>query len=316
MTPRPPADPSDALSPEERALAARLSALDPGGPSPAVDARILAAARHAAPPPAVVPPGAPAAGPARRGRPRRWPTALGAAATFVVAVGLAWQLKPLLDMPEPLRAPPAEGPATEAEVLAQVEPATPRATTTEAAVDAADPTPAPAAPARNALRRPARRAVAAPPADAMASAPGPDYFDEAIGDPEPAAPPPAPPAPPPAAAVAAPAAAAAPERSAERSAAVPQAARRAAVLEPRSAGATSAAPEASGLDEITVSGTRMFPPVAADASLAPVDWMERIRARRDAGQVEDARASLRRFVREHPRQRLPDDLRRLLLEPR
>ena len=46
-------DDRDALTPEERALADRLARLGPQGePSPALDARILAAARGASPAPA------------------------------------------------------------------------------------------------------------------------------------------------------------------------------------------------------------------------------------------------------------------------
>ena len=55
-----------------------------GEPSPALDARILAAARDGLPA---------AAGPARRTA--RWPWAFGIAASVALAVGLAWQLRPL-----------------------------------------------------------------------------------------------------------------------------------------------------------------------------------------------------------------------------
>jgi hypothetical protein len=53
-------------------------------------------------------------------------------------------------------------------------------------------------------------------------------------------------------------------------------------------------------------------PVEHDARLDRAAWLERIRARRDGGAIDAARASLRRFVREHPHVRLPDDLRALL----
>lgn len=80
----------DALTPEERALADRLSRGAPRGePSAALDARILAAAREAAAAPA-----APARTSARRHAPQRWPLAMGVAATLALAVGIAWQLRP------------------------------------------------------------------------------------------------------------------------------------------------------------------------------------------------------------------------------
>jgi hypothetical protein len=94
--------------------------------------------------------------------------------------------------------------------------------------------------------------------------------------------------------------------------------------------ADAEASAAAQLDRVEVTGSRLgaspaapravgapaLPPVASDPRLAPLEWLERVRARRDAGQVEDARASLRRFVRAYPRHRLPDDLRALLVAPR
>lgn len=85
----------DALTPEERALADRLARLGPQGePSPALDARILAAARAATSAPVAT---ASAHRPPRR-RQRRWPVAFGAAATLVIVGGLAWQLRPVDDL--------------------------------------------------------------------------------------------------------------------------------------------------------------------------------------------------------------------------
>ena len=71
------------LTPEERVLAQRVARLGPHGePSPALDSRILAAA-HAA-----------TATSARKSVPR-WPVAFGIAASLALAVGIAWQLRPL-----------------------------------------------------------------------------------------------------------------------------------------------------------------------------------------------------------------------------
>lgn len=85
--------PHEPLTPEERALAQSLSRLGPhGGPSPELDARILGAARAAVH-------GAPATGghvpPSRR----RWPLGMGVAASVLLAAGIAWQLRPMHDMP-------------------------------------------------------------------------------------------------------------------------------------------------------------------------------------------------------------------------
>jgi len=88
-------DPDAALTPEERAMAERIARASPQRePSAALDASILAAARDAIAPPAA------AAAPLPRERPRvrrRWPVAAGVAATLVLAVGIAWQLRPLDD---------------------------------------------------------------------------------------------------------------------------------------------------------------------------------------------------------------------------
>ncbi|MCD9028421.1 hypothetical protein LDO26_09390 [Luteimonas sp. BDR2-5] len=95
------------LTPEERALADRLGRSD-ASPPPALDAAILAAARAAVSGAAAQPgagpedagPDAPtptspahARTPARRRR--RWPVGFGIAASLLVAIGVAWQLRPL-----------------------------------------------------------------------------------------------------------------------------------------------------------------------------------------------------------------------------
>ena len=84
QTPRP-------LDTEERALADRLARLGPHGePSPALDSRILSAAHASV--------HQRAADSDVRRKPRvRWSVNLGIAASLVLAVGLAWQLRPLPD---------------------------------------------------------------------------------------------------------------------------------------------------------------------------------------------------------------------------
>lgn len=79
--------PPEPLDSEERLLADQLARLGPHGePSSALDARILAAAHDAV-----------AARPAARRKPR-WPVAMGLAASALLAVGIAWQLRPVDEM--------------------------------------------------------------------------------------------------------------------------------------------------------------------------------------------------------------------------
>ncbi|MGS1079655.1 hypothetical protein [Pseudoxanthomonas beigongshangi] len=80
--------PTEPLDSEERLLADQLARLGPHGePSPTLDARILAAAHDAV-----------AARPAVRRKPR-WPVAMGLAASALLAVGIAWQLRPVDELP-------------------------------------------------------------------------------------------------------------------------------------------------------------------------------------------------------------------------
>ena len=80
----------DPLTPEERELAERLARIGPSGvPSPALDARILGAARTATLKPSP-------ASPVFR---RRWPALVGAAAALALAIGTVWQLQPRHRLP-------------------------------------------------------------------------------------------------------------------------------------------------------------------------------------------------------------------------
>jgi hypothetical protein len=335
------------LTPEERAMADRLARLGPrDGPSPALDAKILAAAHAAVAP--------------RRGR--RWlalsgvpatlVTGAGMAAVLALAVGVVWQLRPSAPAPRAPRDEAGDFGFVTAEVIERPEPA-------------AAPPPPPAAdvpaPAR-ALQAPAmaRREAAPKRADAMATkeapaataapAPGqaPEHFlDEAIepathsvpatataatrGDSMPYS-----------SAPAAPAAAAAAIEGEQRQRAAASAMQRKATAneadkqvaadrelrsqaasvvaadraEAASADAMAAEDTASGatLDRIEVTGSRITmadTPVRNDRELAPAQWLQRIRDRRDGGDLDGARQSLEQFRKSYPRVRLPDDLRAL-----
>jgi hypothetical protein len=318
---------AEPFSDEERELAARLGrtgAVD--GPSPALDAKILVAA-HAASVPRK---------PAKRralawlGVPPALVTGVGVAAAAVLVLGVVWQLRPQYgavtarseaDAGEEiiLIAPPADQPA------AQVADA--------AAVPAPPASPAPAR---------SREAKPAPPAAAV-SAPEP-VAQAAASAPQPAPPPPLPAS---ETGSLAPAAAPAPEafsgtadaaadaRSLDgyaetraRHATYTTAARAEAERRQRSAAQKASAnasdtaaageEESSTLDRVEVTGSRISAkldvdwagiPVSDDTHLASVEWLERIRARRDDGDIDNARASLKLFQREYPRIRLPDDLR-------
>jgi hypothetical protein len=297
----------DALTPEERALerelAQRLARLGPQRePSPALDARILAAAHAAARPRA----------PVRRRRAATWPAALGVAASVVFALGVVWKLHP---RPEPVVASEAAG--TAEEPLADYAPAPP-----PAGVYAPRPKRVLEVPAPPPAERPVRSraaGVAKPrPAPRPAPAQEPPYAFEAA--PAPVAAPPAAPAmapqaglaapPPPAGNTAVTAQSAADAAQARREAADasamrdevrPQAARKAA----------AAAAEAADEVEFAEPDEEVVPPATADSPQVREAWLQRIRELAKAGRFDEARASLREFRHRYPGDVLPDDLRAL-----
>ncbi|MCW4455409.1 hypothetical protein OK348_11475 [Flavobacterium sp. MXW15] len=267
---------------------------------------------QADPPPAVAAVPATALSRTRAHRRRQRPMALmGLAASLVIAVGIAWQLRPLppapmqeTDLPAPAAAPAAAEASSDA---ASEAPAS--AFSQEA--EKIDPPSIQAAPA----------AAAAAPAPAAARArPAPPSPEPAIVEPVPSPPvaerivvptaPPAPPAPPAAAPAAledrvVPTAGAlaarerAPSQQQRKSEAAPPPPRRTAA--PVAAFPASAEPaDAAGIEH--------------DAALPRRQWLQRIRERRDGGDLEGARASLRRFADDHPHARIPRDLRPLLEE--
>lgn len=314
----------DPLTPEERELARLLGRPSATGPAPAIDEAVLAAARTAVEAPAAdaatwtLPPDT--AVPARRPR-SRLPAVFGLAASVIFAVGIAWQLKPE-DPPAPPLAEPVAAPASSTAV-----------TGTAPAMEAAPPPPPAAAPpvvqqpraAKTTALEPAP--AAAPPATERGrdmSSPRP----EAIAAPAPPAPAPVQ-APAPMRSAPAPQAASAYamdtsepaldsvvvtgstlERAAPRAALKNAPPAKPAPSAPgvmRRAAAPMAAP-ASPDDAVQA----LHQAVAADASLPRKQWLKRIRERRDAGDVDTARASLERYLQQYPEVRIPRDLRQLL----
>ena len=155
------------LTPEERALAQRLSRLGTASaPSASLDASILAAAREAT---------APSSAPSRgRSAPRRarWPFGVGIAASLAVAMGIAWQLRP---QPEQVALPALSehAPLPDAHILEARRAPAPAAADAQAGPDAGMDASAGAASAEpvRALESPAAQAAehdryTVPPADA------------------------------------------------------------------------------------------------------------------------------------------------------
>ncbi|MEN5395425.1 hypothetical protein [Stenotrophomonas sp. TWI377] len=314
----------DPLTPEERELARLLGRPSATGPAPAIDEAVLAAARTAVEAPAAdaatwtLPPDT--AVPARRPR-SRLPAVFGLAASVIFAVGIAWQLKPE-DPPAPPLAEPVAATASSTAV-----------TGTAPAMEAAPPPPPAAAPPAVQQPRAAKTTALEP---APAAAPPATERGRDMSSPRPEAiAAPAPPAP-------APVQAPAPMRSAP----APQAASGYAMdtsepaldsvvvtgstierAAPRAAlkNAPPAKPAPSAPGVMRRAAAPMAAPaspddavqalhqaVAADASLPRKQWLKRIRERRDAGDVDTARASLERYLQQYPEVRIPRDLRQLL----
>jgi hypothetical protein len=316
------------LDATERELADLLARDALPGPSPQLDARILAAARAATPA-------------TRRHAPRRrWVAGIGIAASLVLAVGIAWRLRPL-----PPRAPTASE-APQAEMVRVVDSrartAAPPAAPDDVVYRRKQAQPVPEAP----KSIPAERESAAA-ADKASPPEPPVAFDQ----PSPMAtqaPPPAPPPPP--------ARAAAPEPVANGMAEPAASPMQAAKAQAHAARATPAAPTASGyappqedartLDRIETTGSRISgskpqafsreasgldaaaaadaaaengvsramldeePPATADSPQVRDAWLQRIRDLLSAGETEAARNSLAEFRKRYPKYVLPEDLRK------
>jgi len=319
----------DPLTAEERELAKLLGGRLDKAPPPAVDAAVLAAARAAVQGAGGREEAAPSAAPSAhtprlQHRRPRWPAVFGVAASVVFAVGLAWQLRP--EPPQaPVRAEAAPAVADNTAPSARRAQADEAAKVSRAMQSDALPAAEPAAPAD--ASPPARRA------------PEPDLAPEPAPAPSPVVAKPAPreravaPAPP----LPAPSAAPAPAPAAARAdayAATPAAAMESDATEPRAADVESppsrtarslrAAPATAQANNpqafaqrkqaASLSAEAVQDAVLADAQLTRRQWLQKIRHRRDAGDVDVARASLERYLFQYPETRLPRDLQPLLAD--
>ena len=348
----------DMLTPEERELARLLGRPGTGTatPSAQLDARIMDLAR--AKPQTQTQPeqtqtdtqtrqrttaSASLASASQRrgwGRRRGLVSSLAVAASLVLVVGLAWQLRPLTP-PQPAMQH-AEMSAPDAAPMA--------ADIAAAEVAAAPASPAPTQVAEDAAAAPAmpqaRSVVNAKASSAVAAQPDAAHKDKAYAIEQPAtsnagqsprafsaAPvivPPAPPPPP--APVMAPAPMAAPVRAEQASSA--DGAQDGFYLSetaPTLARAASPRPAPTGSTPIPHAGAKTVskaaearrqraeaiaadstPDIEADATLSRHQWIKRIRERHEAGDLDGAKASLRRFAHDYPEARIPRDLRQLL----
>lgn len=334
QTTPPPASP-EPLDANERELARLLRELPTAAPPPALDARILAAARSAVQPQV------------RRRPLNLWRSlGIGTAASALIATGLLLRMhqdrQAMMPLPAEVAAPataPAAATAAAdtltADSEAQAPPpkelppptATATAPTAARAVQAHDEPPRTAASAEFA-NRPAAAAPMAFPTPAPAPA---ATATEASAARPPPAPPPAPAPPPPAAAAADAGPAGAGRLQATTNAAAlatpaaakPSPSARAEALSPADDvaaqarddqhSATGGARDRQGVKSgrhKQAAPAQPFP--GDDAALAPAAWLDRIRARLADGDRDGARASLRRFHQHYPDDAIPDDLRVLL----
>lgn len=297
----------DRLTPDERELASRLARIGPHGEPPAaMDARILSAAHAAV-----------AAPPARR---RRWPAALGVAATLMLAIGVTWQLRPRPDASPALQkeaapaeaAPPAAKATSEAADTAAVAPSADATGAVVAEQPAASKAAAPeGASAPSQGRRAPLRAMARPPEEPPVVIETQEADDVAtVPSPAPAPPPVAAPAPVtvtsrPVPVLPAPDTSKAAAASAPATVTVTGSTRTA-----EQATSPPSAADAQRQETLSRMGGRAVHdvPVDQDARLGAYEWLDRIRLRRDAGDLAGARASLMLFRRYHPGHPIPEDL--------
>ncbi|MGY0635151.1 hypothetical protein [Luteimonas sp. A478] len=319
----------DPLSPEERAMADALArAIPHGGPPPGVDAAVLASARAAL--------SGQAARLAPRSR-RRWPAALGIAASLVFAVGIAWQLRPAPGDGIPAI---AEGPVPASQGRPASETTAVRPVSAPEAASATSPRTVPA-PADSALAagEETRPVEPAPPATArIKSSPPPaaaSEHDQEAADSAPAMRDASRPVKDTGPVRAQPQEASASQATARESEPAqqptprPAPTRQRAMAPPPAPPAPPAPPSPPATVEIqadkaadSAHGHILFedddlhgdPPATVDSPAFQRLWLDRIRELRDAGELDVARESLREYRRRYPSQSLPDDLDGLLDE--
>lgn len=300
----------DPLSPDERELARLLRRSDvDGGPPAELDTRILAMARQDMPTRSS---GKPAAAARPGWGRRRLVSSLAAVASLVLVVGLAWQLRP------PTPPPNMQDVSSETSAAAPVS-----SNPVPAGVEAIPAPPPPAATVPLPTVAPVPRQQQASRPAAAPSRPEPEKDSANPGSPitdTRAAPVMARRAQPPAAT---PATANAQEPAPHDDAAPPEAA---AQLQAAPAAVRAAVPErvptmpntpekmAGKARTATSISSRVATDIEADAALPPTQWLKRIGERRDAGDLEGARASLQRFALDYPKATIPYDLRPLLEE--
>lgn len=296
----------DPLDPAERTLADALArAMPPSGPPATLDATILAAARQAAAdraggdghagegaPAAAASPSSTPAGHRRRRRSPAWLRGGALAATVVLAIGVAWQLRPQLEVVRLPEASIATRAPAHSDEVSQAPASTPR---TQVPAE-----PAPPAVAAVQESAPAPERAAPPPSGTTPMvAPAPATLP---------APPPAPPAPPAPAppptrqALPPPSPAPAPEAAARmRSADI-------------SGGTQAIDSEATHDEDWLDQPLDDTPPASLDAPAVREAWLARIRELVASERYEEARASFVEFRRRHPGAAVPEDLRALLGE--
>ena len=319
-----PHDPTS-LDPEEYALAQRLARTGPHGePSPALDSRILAAAHAAVA-------GHRGSGPQRS---RRWPLGLGLAASLALALGLAWQLRPLpqvaptwrSEADSALRTAPAAASTANVATEAPSEPSAATTTIERAQHEAEADSLPPATAEKPALAAAKTAPLQAPPLPPSPAAPQdpPLVFDAPAAMEAPSEPPrQARPAVHPesraadgstaTAPAAAPQAFGTPRTTTEASG---NAAADSMPMPPAPASARQKQTAPTTAPAAAVTGEDMpledVPPATVASPQVRDAWLARIRELAAGGKRDDARASLREFQNRYPDYPLPEDLRALL----
>jgi hypothetical protein len=272
------------LSSEERALARHLAGLDEAAaePSAALDARVLAAARHD--------------GSRPMPRQRRWPAAMALAASLMLAVGVAWRLHPLTERATP-PTDAAGGTGVEQARRSVIEP--PGSEPVQARMEPTPDSAVPAPPTPSGLTEPARKVAASPPEPSIV--PDRPARRSEPTEPSPMALPP-PPAPP------------APARESELELPLPSPAADAPAPSERDMDQDPA----RTADQAHADGTDRgdepeddVPPATADSPAVRDAWLQRIQGFVDSGDIAAARASLHAFAQRYPDYPLPENLRAL-----